>query len=147
MAVDDSTPGTPEGAAEGLRMRYGRLLTDDELGHQAAIDTVDAAVAEVRERLRLHFVENPDHDAVLLLIDGQVVGVAPRTRVMEVVGDAADDGPGSGDGATLPGDPAEFQLIAFRCTQCGEHFFTSYFDLRTNPVCHNRPAELIREPH
>jgi len=143
--VDEPSGGTA-GAPERLRLRYRRLLADDERSHQAVVDAPEVAVTEVRDQLRLHFDEHPEQDAILLRINGQDIGVALRITVMAAVGDAGDDGPGSSDGASLPGDPAEFQLIVFRCVHCRRTFFRSYFDLRTNPACHGRPAELIREP-
>lgn len=135
------------------RRRYGKLLFADLTGAQLIVDVEPGLdKSEMRERLREEFDANPRVGRLLVRIDGVDVGTADRAEAGRDPGHAgaADAGfdPGAGDGATLPGHPAQFRAVWFRCRDraCPEVALRSFHDERLVPECPDRHGAMELRP-
>jgi hypothetical protein len=102
---------------------------------------------ELRRRLRSRYRERPDVDRVMVRVGGHDIGVATRAGAEKDLGhlgteSSASVGPGSGDGATLPGLPGEFRAVHYKCgdQDCDRTALRSFFDERDIPECAAHPA-------
>ena len=80
-------------------------------------------------------------------VDGLDIGVATRAKVKKDPGRLGKDssatvGPGSADGATLPGFPAEFRAVRYKCGEqgCDRTMLRIFYDERDVPECAAHPA-------
>lgn len=126
--------------AAGWREVLRALLDANAVDHHAVRDFDESVtLLEARRELMALFATSPNVDRVLIRINGEDVGVAPRDKAGKDPGvagtDAAPAGLGASDGATLPGDSSEYRLVQFRCHSCGRLFQCSYFDERFVPEC------------
>ncbi|GAB3831895.1 hypothetical protein ACFPIJ_29245 [Dactylosporangium cerinum] len=97
--------------------------------------------------LRPWYREHPGVDRVTIRVKGADVGVTTRAKVMKDWGHLGEDpsaavGPGAGDGATLPGFPAEFRAIRYTCGErgCDRTMLRIFYDERDVPQCAEHPA-------
>jgi len=153
MVLRASTIGgalTERDSAEWRRM-FRPLLDLTEVEYDDVLDVPPATgLSELRRRLRSRYREKPGVERVLVRVSDLDVGVATRAKVETDRGhlggeSSAPVGPGSGDGATLPGLPGEFRAVRYRCGEpdCGRKALRSFFDERDVPACVAHPSVLM----
>jgi len=92
-------------------------------------DVLRAELAEAFERL-------PDAQRIGVLVDGQLIGIGTRVKVLSDSG-LAGPSMGDGDGLSFPLDPGEFRAIRFECRTpgCDRRAFAAFYDERRIPEC------------
>ncbi|GAA3551522.1 hypothetical protein [Kribbella ginsengisoli] len=86
--------------------------------------------ADVLEEL---FTTESRLDAVALVVGDEVVGGTSRDHVLVPVEE--ERSVGTGDGATLPGYSATYELLKFVCAECGRVTYRLQVDPRDEPRC------------
>ncbi|WP_182882433.1 MULTISPECIES: hypothetical protein [unclassified Microbispora] len=116
-------PGPPSADAPRLELPPGFPLVD---------------AAEVLEAL---FAANDGIDQIAVVAGTFAVGVASRDAV-EPPGRLR--GVGDGDGASLPGRSAAYELLRYVCRECSQITYRIHVDPRDPPTCVNGHGPLDR---
>lgn len=134
--------------ADAWRSRFKTVLDPHGVEHEEALDVPpETGLAKLRRRLQSWYREHAGVDRVMVRVNGLEIGVATRALVMRDRGHLGDDpsaavGPGSSDGASLPGFPAEFRAIRYECGEqaCDQAMLRIFYDERDVPECAAHPA-------
>jgi hypothetical protein len=108
-----------------------------ELPKSSTLDDCQAALAEL-------LAIDPG-ETISIVVGVTVVGSTSRTHLLGggyVTPDMRE--PGDADHLTLPGVPARYRLIRFRCPSCDRRVVRSFYDERYLPTC-PRHGEMVRQ--
>jgi hypothetical protein len=92
-----------------------------------------ASLEDVANALYVIFDADAQCDAVLLMAAGQAAGVVTRERFRTLI---SPSGPhrgerpvGAGDGASLAGQPVDYQVFTYCCQRCGRVMYLMEADM------------------
>jgi hypothetical protein len=131
-----------------LKRDLAVLLDPDAPAAAEQLSVTDVyTVNDVEIRLRDYFGKHDACDAVTLLLNAELLGVATRKR-LELSGRTAADPAigaevGAGERGTLPGVSTRYKLLRFRCKRCQAEAHRIHYDARELPTCgEHHPCEM-----